>query len=183
MKPSPADPRALRVQTFCRDGEDLQWRVPLASLTRLASSLEGPVDGEAHAQASGEAVSEPGGQPQWWLRLRARAAVPLVCQRCLGPLVTELLVDRRFRFVATEDEAARLDEECDDDVLALPARLDLGELLEDELILALPLVARHEGVCPDPLPVPAPEPAAAADEVAHPFAALQGWRRSDGSAA
>jgi uncharacterized protein len=36
-------------------------------------------------------------------------------------------------------------------VLALEPALDLKELVEDELLLALPLVPRHE-VCPEPLP-------------------------------
>jgi uncharacterized protein len=53
----------------------------------------------------------------------------------------------------------------------MPARgrLDLLPLLEDELILAVPLVPRHER-CPEPLPLPADEP----DEMPaeHPFAKL-----------
>jgi uncharacterized protein len=85
-------------------------------------------------------------------------------------------VARTLRFVPTEEEAARLDEaEEEEDVLALPRALNLHELIEDELILALPLVPRHEQ-CPEPLPWEPEMPTAPAEvpgeEVAHPFAAL-----------
>ena len=69
-------------------------------------------------------------------------------------------------------EAAQLDEHSEDDVLALPQRLDLHELLEDELILALPIVPRH-GVCPQALPLAAVPEAEAAP---NPFAALAALR-------
>ena len=67
-------------------------------------------------------------------------------------MVLPLGVDRRLFFVAGEDAAAALDTESDDDVLALEPFLDLRGLVEDELLLALPLVPRHE-VCPEPLPI------------------------------
>jgi uncharacterized protein len=90
-------------------------------------------------------------------------------------------VQRRFRFVRNEDEAARLDEESEDDVLALPARLDLQALLEDELILALPIVPRH-ALCPEPLPLPAAEPLDEEAPAPNPFAALAALRRPPGGA-
>ena len=97
----------------------------------------------------------------------------------LEPVVVPLRARRSFRFVAGgEDAAAQLDAELDDaldaDVLALPRVLDLHELVEDELLLALPLVPRHE-VCPQPLRAPAD--AQPLDEPAHPFAALDALRR------
>jgi uncharacterized protein len=85
-----------------------------------------------------------------------------------------LRVQRRFRFMRSEEEALRLDEDSEDDVLVLPARLDLLELLEDELILALPIVPRHE-VCPTPLPMPVQAEAAEAP-APNPFAALAALR-------
>jgi hypothetical protein len=115
-----------------------------------------------------------GGDPEIWLHLMAHAEVVLQCQRCLQPTLERLTVDRRFRFVRNEDEAARLDEESEDDVLALPERLDLEELLEDELILGLPLVPRH-GQCQHPLPMRAADPGAD-DEAPNPFAALAALR-------
>lgn len=170
MKDKHPDPCALDVAAFCRQGGTLEGDWPLAGLERLASSFAAASDGAVHWQATGELRPVTGGAPEPGLALRAGADVPLQCQRCLQPMTERLVVDRRFRFVATEELAAEIDEETDDeDVLALPARLDLRALVEDELILALPIVPRHD-VCPLPLVLP-PE---AADEAPapHPFAAL-----------
>ncbi len=181
----PAAFRALDLVAICKSGAQLDGHWPLAGLPRLSASLAAPSDDSVHwsAQAMLKAVS--GAEAQRWLHLAAQVRVPLVCQRCLGVLVQSVEVDRRIRFVRGEQEAARLDEESDDDVLSLPARLDLIELLEDELILALPLVPKHAEDCPQPLqssaqpdgalpPSVQPPPAAAP----HPFAALASLRKT-----
>jgi uncharacterized protein len=177
------DPRALILRAACAEGQRLADRWPLAGFERLLPSLAAvPADADVAWQADASERAVTGGEPERWLHLRAQATVPLQCQRCLGALAAPLAVDRHLRFVAGEDEAERLDEELEDDVLALPPRLDLHELLEDELILALPLVPRHDGDCPEPLPAAtatAPEsgaPAPAAERV-HPFAALASLRK------
>ena len=92
-----------------------------------------------------------------WLQLTLDTDVKLTCQRCLGPVETPLKVERWFQFVAGEEQAAQLDADSEEDVLASTRSLDLHQLAEDELLLALPLVPRHE-VCPQPL-----QPAAAHD--------------------
>ena len=98
-----------------------------------------------------------------------------------GPGHSETLAAQRsFLFARDEVEATRLDEEIDDDVLVMVRSLDLAELAEDELILALPLVPRHDS-CPEPLVVAASESVAAAPERPNPFAALAALRRSPGS--
>jgi uncharacterized protein len=178
------NPRALDVAALARRGSSLQGQLPLARLARLASSLAGPSDHMAHWSAVVRAVPVPGTEAEPWLALHARAEVPLVCQRCLQPMIETLAVEREFRFVRSEEHAEREDEAAEEDVLALPPRLDLETLIEDELILALPLVPRH-AVCPAPLPAaiarPAAaagaEPAAAEAAPAHPFAALAALRR------
>ncbi|MDE2367984.1 MAG: DUF177 domain-containing protein [Burkholderiales bacterium] len=169
-----ADPRALDVAAFCRQEGELDGRWPLAGMKRLADSLLELHDAaSADWSARGSQVPVTGGAPEVWLHLRGSATVTLECQRCLRPVDEALAVDRRFRFVDDEDEALRLDEECEDDVMQMPQRLDLHALLEDELILALPIVPRHE-VCPQPLPhTPAPEEA---DAKPNPFAALAALR-------
>jgi uncharacterized protein len=61
-----------------------------------------------------------------------------------------LAVDRSFRFVADEDMAAAQDELAEEDVLALSRSFDLVELVEDELLMEMPLAPMHE-VCPEPV--------------------------------
>jgi uncharacterized protein len=150
-----------------------------SGFTRLAGSLMALPGDTAPApvtwSAAGEQRHDAGAAAQTWLHLQAQGTVTLQCQRCLQPIAQALVVDRWFRFVDDEDEAERLDEENEEDVLAAAHGFDLHALLEDELILALPLVPRHDE-CPQPLPQ------AAADEVLdeaapNAFAALAALRR------
>ena len=81
----------------------------------------------------------------------------------------------------TEAEAEQLDEVSEDDVMVLSPKMDVMALLEDELILALPLVPRHEPACPNPLPQPIDD----LDEeepAPNPFAALAALRSGRGGA-
>jgi uncharacterized protein len=148
-------------------------------MPRLVSGLAAtPADALAlwRAEASLEPVT--GGAPEMWLHLKATATVLLQCQRCLQDKTERLVVDRRIRFVRTEAEAARLDEDSEDDVLALVPRLDLQDFFEDELILSMPLVPRHE-TCPRPLVAPsAALDAPSTGGASHPFAALAALKRS-----
>ncbi|MFZ2989514.1 YceD family protein, partial [Ideonella sp.] len=101
----------------------------------------------------------------------------LCCQRCLGPVGTEMALDRWVRFVSDEESAAALDAESEDDVLALERWMDLRELIEDELLLALPLVPRHQ-VCPAPLPLPS-DADVEESPAPNPFAVLAKLKRGE----
>lgn len=176
------DPLRLDVAAFAGDGALLSGRWPGASLTRLAESQSPPQDltlPEVAWAVQGERRAVTGGEAELWLALQVQAPVWLTCQRCLQPYEVPLALDRRLRFVHGEAQAEALDAEIEDDVLALSRQLDLRELVEDELLLALPIVPRH-AVCPQPLPMaveadPLPEGEA---ERPNPFAALQVLKRA-----
>jgi uncharacterized protein len=59
-------------------------------------------------------------------------------------------IERAFRFVASEEEAAAQDDDAEEDLLVLSREFNLAELIEDELVLDVPLIPRHE-VCPTPV--------------------------------
>jgi uncharacterized protein len=173
------DPLRLDVQAFAKESGELNGRWPLRRFERIAQTVhaEAPAsDGDEVAwSARGEQRNRRGAPAQPWLRLTARACLPLECQRCLQPVETILDVDRWFHFVAGEDAAAQIDADSDDDVLALTRALDLRELVEDELLLALPLVPRHSE-CPSPL-MPPGDLEGVAEEKPNPFAALAALKR------
>lgn len=176
------DPRRIDVHAYAAAAASLSGEMAQRELARLSEGLLAlPGDTlppPVHWSAAGEQRTAAGGGTQTWLRLRADTAVTLQCQRCLQPMTQALVLDHAFRFVDGEDEAARLDEDGDDDVLAASRSFDLIELLEDELILALPLVPRHE-VCAQPLPTGAADDGADAP-AENPFAALAALRRTGG---
>jgi len=179
MKSRPFDPQRLDVAAFAGEGAQLEGRLPLRALDRLTDAAHSdarPAESDAAEwNARGESRPVRGAAPRSWLHLRASARLLLVCQRCLGPVDAHLDVQRSFLFVRGEDMAAQLDTDSEDDVLALTRAFDLHALVEDELLLALPLVPRHE-VCPEPLPMDRDE--VPLEEPAHPFAALSALKRS-----
>jgi uncharacterized protein len=174
------DPFRLDVVVFAREGGALEGRWPLARFDRIADSAASGVpigdDCDVRWSARGEERRLRGGDAQTWLHLDAATQVSLECQRCLKPVNVPLQMSRQFLFVHGEDAAAQLDADSEDDVLAVTRALDLRELIEDELLLAMPIVPRHE-VCPEPLVAPGDDEIA--DEPPNPFAALAALKRTD----
>jgi len=189
---SPAiDPLRLNVAQFAADALEAEGDWAIAELARLADS-ECPLDAGSPLKRQADAPPAPpraaadltrrvrwraagshrpvGGENQVWMHLQADADVVLQCQRCLRPLDEAVHVDRHFRFVADEDTAAALDDEIEDEVLALPRSLNLRDLVEDEMLLALPLVPRHD-VCPEVIPMQFGD-VDLVEEKANPFASL-----------
>lgn len=181
MKTRTFVPEKLDVAALAQDAASLSGEWPAASLERLADAAapEAPASGWPALQWSlaGEVRQPKGGKAQTWLHLTASGEVALTCQRCLKPVHEAIDIDRWIRFVETEAEAAELDVDSDDDVLALPRHLDARELIEDELLLALPLVPRHE-VCPEPLPLADDADDAEVEERPNPFAKLAALKRT-----
>lgn len=91
-----------------------------------------------------EGVRDTRGRPA--LRVRIVGALQLRCQRCLEPMRFEVDTDETLVLAATQAEidAEPADAESPDRVLATE-EMKVRDLLEDELILALPYAPRHEG--------------------------------------
>ena len=125
-------------------------------------------------QAQGEARA-PRGQADAkadnWLHLHAQASLLSTCQRCLQPVLLALDISRAFRFVEGEEAAAAQDEEANEDVLALEPKMNLLALVEDELLMALPMVALHD-TCPELPAALAPQKEEQVATKPNPFAAL-----------
>jgi uncharacterized protein len=168
--------RALDLDALARGVGDLSGQVEPAELPRLWSDLDlsGPTPQAFAWRARLQWRHRPEQPSQLWLDLSARAHLPLTCQRCLAPVVQDLEIERSFRFVESEDVAQAQDDECEEDLLVHEDRFDLLELIEDELLLSLPLVPLHER-CPQPLVPQIPEP----DDRVHPFAALARLKKTD----
>ncbi|MEI7465093.1 MAG: DUF177 domain-containing protein [Burkholderiales bacterium] len=172
------DPVSLDIATFARQGGEALGTWPIAALNRLLDEAHADAQPAASEQvewqARGETRSRRGGEPQIWLHLTCRTRLALICQRCLQPVDTEVHAQRSFQFVADEALAAKIDADSEEDVLALSRTLNLIELVEDELLLALPLAPRHPA-CTQPLsPSQEAEPF---EERPNPFAVLGDLKR------
>ena len=73
----------------------------------------------------------------------------LTCQRCLGALEQDIVAKTRVVLSQAGESHPVLAEEVD--FIEVAAPVSLPELVEDELLLALPMTPRHpQGECPHP---------------------------------
>ncbi len=152
---------------FARRGMRMEVRLELADLVRLADVL---VEKTGSVCVVVEGVEDEG-DPFLWLTIEV---TPLLqCQRCLKPMVWPLVVESRLLLVAPGGPMPDEDLEEDDfDPIVAERDLDVMALVEDELLLALPIAPRHD-VCESPQP-------RGQDDGASPFAALAKLRGAGG---
>ena len=170
----PHHPSRLNILALAQEGAPLIDITPLSRLERLAEEAQGLAsDTSVSWQARAELRPVAGAEPAVWLHLEASMSIPLTCQRCMGVVATPLEVDQWYRFVATEDIAMAEDDESEEDLLVMEPQFDLLAVLEDELLMALPLVPMHDE-CPVAPVLQAGEDELAGDagEKPNPFAAL-----------
>ena len=169
------DARHLNIEAFANASGSIAGTENLARFERLLDEAQGAgAQHPVHFTAQG--MTRPNGatSEQIWLALTAEVALPQTCQRCLGPVDVPVSFEREFRFVASEEVAAVEDEESEEDVLVLSRDFNLLELVEDELLMALPVVPKHD-VCPDAVKLQVADPDFV-EEVAekpNPFAVLE----------
>jgi len=160
---TPSD-RPLDALGLARSAARVEREFEIAGLTRLIDRLSEPV-GRAKARAAFGLV---GSWPV--VKLSVEAEVVLTCQRCLRPMRRQ--VESASGLVFAEEGAPELPDGYEP-VGGDPRKLDLAALVEDELLLALPIIAQHgEGEACD-LPLGTASEDAAAGEMRRPFAGLK----------
>ncbi len=168
----PKNLHALDVKAFAKAQMHLEGDTPIAEFERLAEDCMGEVAGHVSWSAQGALAPDQSGKDAIWLHLEAKATVPLTCQRCLHPVPVELLIEQDFRFVPDEDTALAEDDESEEDLLVLEDSFDLMALIEDELLMSLPLVPMHPACLSEQAPTSKEEEAILAEAKPNPFAVL-----------
>lgn len=166
------NPQSLDVKAFAKAGLQLEGETPLSQFERLAQDCAGEINGQVQWSAQGALVPDASGKESVWLHIQVQAMVPLTCQRCLSPVPTELELARDFRFVADEDTAIQEDEDSQEDLLVLEPAFDLLALVEDELLMSLPLVPMHQACVGERVPTSKEEEAILSATKPNPFAVL-----------
>ncbi|TDJ17606.1 MAG: hypothetical protein E2O65_07715 [Gammaproteobacteria bacterium] len=142
---SKALPEQLYPLRLARHGESLAASVATEQMPRLAEMLlerAGRADFELHFG------HDDGGQACVLGRIEAKLTV--LCQRCLEPM--DITVERQVRLALVADDAEAAQADAGYDPLLVADRpISLADLLEDELILAMPNFSRHpRGQCQMP---------------------------------
>lgn len=175
-----APPHKLDIKHAGQSSMQLAGHDSLVNYERLMQETKGVgADYVLNWSARFETQPDQAGQPQVWLHLHAGVSLPLTCQRCLGGVDVPVQVDRSFRFVETEAQAALEDDESSEDVLVSSREFDLRGLIEDEVLMDLPVVPRHD-TCPVAIKLAAADvDFEDAPVKPNPFAVLAGLKGAD----
>lgn len=126
---------------FVRDRKTLQGSVPLFNFERLKDYLADSA-GELTYLITG--LSDEQERPM--LEVSISGTISLSCQRCLGKVRHVLDAKVTLLLGRNEDELLRYDEDIFSEAIHASAELDVLALIEDEVILSLPISPRHENV-------------------------------------
>ncbi|MGZ8250983.1 MAG: YceD family protein [Methylophilaceae bacterium] len=151
---------------FARKALEIHDTIAVSQFSRLVDALAS-YESVLSWQLLGDVNSE--GKPV--LNLKVQGTLELTCQRCLEPLKFDLDVNSSFIIVASEADLPPEEEDVDEhDYLVADVQMQVAELIEDEVLLALPFSPKHElSIC------------GAKEQVAelkkpNPFAVLQGLK-------
>jgi uncharacterized protein len=141
-------PKVIDSLAFARAGSTVVGVIELADLPRLAGELADD-RGRLACRLTGNRDSEENS----WLTLEVAGSLTLRCQRCLGNVVVPVSVRSRLLLVPSGQPWP--DEELVDDgfdAIAADKEMVLASLVEDEVLLALPLAPMHDA-CEAPIPL------------------------------
>jgi uncharacterized protein len=156
----------LDIGQFVRDQRSWKRDVSVGQLTRLRDGLASDT-GMISVELTGRHENK-----KLWLDFSIAGQVSLICQRCLQPVAFPLQLEGELRVVDSIDGLMAEDQHNEEwsvddieDAVIADRPLSPLELVEDEIVLALPMAVTHE-IC---------EIVAAGDrgDALSPFAALR----------
>ncbi len=139
--PSQRLPRQLNPRKFAYAGVEIEGSIDSATMTRLAEAVDSIGDLSARLVFS---IREDG---KMTVTGTAKAGLVYQCQRCLQPMDEATVeLDLLVALVRNEDEAKALPGTLEPWVVE-EDEADVYALIEDELLLSLPVVSYHDEAC------------------------------------
>lgn len=144
-----------QIEPFKWAEQGFQWagQVPLTRFVRIAREAIAQVEPQS-VQVSCRLYIDEYHRRVAWLDGELKTQVSVVCQRCLEPIDVPLETSVHLALLMDEALVERLDEDADFVILSeeqivhgtddVDNAIDLIELLEDELLLSMPISPRHE---------------------------------------
>lgn len=133
-------PETVDVWRMVQARRSFAGQLPLTRFKRLSGSLA-----ETTGTVTFDLDFDRDGFGSAYLRLRVDTALPLLCQRTLDVYSQPISLDQRLGLLQKESDEAGLLPEYEPLLVSPDGQLDLVDVIEDELILALPLVPTSPG--------------------------------------
>ena len=139
-----------RFLELARQQKEVSGQLQEAELPRLKEALRELGVSDAHKLEVGYRIQ--GASPRYFgeealpmLVLEVQATLPLVCQRCFSPL--PLSLDLHFDYALCHEPPEALLEDEQVDWLEESDDTSIAALVEDELLMALPIAVMHDEPC------------------------------------
>lgn len=139
----PILPEQLDFVQAARKASEINGYWPISRLERIAGLVlddQGNIEAELKFDMQGKLRTVSG---------LVTARLSVTCQRCMQPMALDLDSHFKLALVSDESRAGLLPEEFEPLMLDEDNRVNIPALLEDELLLAMPLVALHDTDCSD----------------------------------
>jgi uncharacterized protein len=138
-------PRWVDSRKFAYQHVELAGQVPPDKLPRLqqaVSRIETPVSAEVRFAIDASRYRTVTGPLQ--------VRVTMICQRCMGETEVEIASELALAIVANDEESKQLPKSLEPWVISREeSEADLYAVIEDELLLDLPMVIYHDYQCID----------------------------------
>jgi len=128
---------------LAKSGLILEGLLPLSSMSRLSELLEdnsGNVNVKMHFDID-KVLNSP------IMNGEIKASLSLLCERCSEPMVYEVDIVSSLAIINSERKIAGLAEQYEPWIIDNDNPVLLSNIVEDELILAIPLVPKHSHAC------------------------------------
>ena len=130
---------AINSIEFARNGESLNGRVAVANLGRLQDLLV-----SSSGMLEYALTGKRGENGKLFLACAIKGVLQLGCQRCLGALAYPVDLDSELELIEDEQHLPALVSEDDlADAVKADPNLDVLALVEDEVLLSLPMAPMH----------------------------------------
>lgn len=135
-------PEFLDFTRIADKGDEIQGKWPISELPRLKELLvkdTGDIEVRMDFGHHGRLRTVTG---------NISGLLKVICQRCMQPMDLELNTEFKLAMVQTEEQADKLPDEFEP-LLVDEDKMSVPQMLEEELLLAIPLVAMHDTECSD----------------------------------
>lgn len=132
-------PREVSPLKYADQGRTLSGVIALSQLPRVMDVIEDEGEGDVEIELEFSCDE----QRQRLLKGKLGASVALLCQRCLEPVRLPVASEFTLGMVLNDEQARNLPKSYEP-LMVEPEHLDLYDVVEEELLLSLPMFAYHE---------------------------------------
>jgi uncharacterized protein len=135
-------PKDIDPFRLAQNGLRLEGTLPVSTMKRLSGSLS---DSESEVNVKMNFDVDETGLPYMYGKFSSKLS--MICERCMTPMSVDVDVECHLAILKNERKVEGLAELYEPWIVENNDPILLSSIVEDELILGLPLVPRHKHAC------------------------------------